>query len=109
MCMLSYFPAGIMPVESHLKNGALSNPDGHGYAIVTSTGIIVERSLYSYGLITKFMKEREAYPDGPALFHSRISTGGLTSVGNCHPFRAGEDDETVIAHNGILFGTPKNE
>ena len=109
MCMLSYFPSGVQPVERHLENGAISNPDGHGWAIVTDWGLLQNKSLNSRDMIEEFISERKAHPNGPALFHSRIGTGGGITQGNCHPFQVGKDNQTVLAHNGILFASPKGE
>lgn len=108
MCMVSYFGPGVLPVEKHLTNGANTNPDGHGFAIITEDNrLLIDRSMFSASLIDEFMTLRELHPQGPALFHSRISTSGGVNLDGCHPFKAGGDPETVIAHNGILFAPPK--
>jgi hypothetical protein len=33
MCLLSYYPPGVMPVREHLENGARLNPQGCGFAL----------------------------------------------------------------------------
>jgi len=105
--MLSYFPDGVMPVRSHIANGADLNPDGHGYAIVTSgRQLIIRKSMDADELIEDFMHQRRDNLDGPALFHSRIATSGLVDITECHPFKVGSDSRTVVAHNGILFTPP---
>jgi glutamine amidotransferase len=105
--MLSYFPAGIMPNETHITNGAELNPDGHGFAIVTGSRgnqrLMIHKGMDSAEVIARFMETRAKHMDGPALFHSRIATSGLTDVTGCHPFKVGSDNRTVVAHNGILF------
>lgn len=103
MCMLSYFPAGIMPKEEHITNGATLNPDGHGYAIVSKGQISIFKSMEADETIERFMEARAKAKDGPALFHSRIATSGLVDITGCHPFHVGRDKRTVLAHNGILF------
>jgi hypothetical protein len=102
MCLLTYFPARAMPDATALLHGATANDDGHGYAIVTPTRILTRRSMAAADLIDAFADARRAHPDGPALFHSRFSTHGETSLDNCHPFLVGGDPRTVLAHNGVL-------
>lgn len=102
MCMLTFFPEGVQPNPNALTNGAITNDDGHGFAIVAGKRLIVRKSLNYKSLIAEFTKLRRKHPDGPALFHSRWGTGGRMDEFNCHPFRFGGDRRTVVAHNGIL-------
>lgn len=108
MCLLTYLPEGVHPDTECLLTGARTNSDGHGFAIViptfdTGSGrILVRKSMKAHGLIKEFAHLRAIYPDGPALFHSRITTDGSTDLFNCHPFMHGNDKRTVIGHNGIL-------
>jgi len=110
MCMLTYLPAGVQPDRIGLENGAEVNRMGHGFAIVclcnpAKPKIIVRKSMSSITLIDDFIAARKHCDKGPALFHSRITTAGLTNEENCHPFFIGGDPRTVLAHNGIL---PRN-
>lgn len=110
MCMASYFPPGVIPVATELWNGAELNPDGHGFAIVTKDrNLIIQKSMSADEAISKFMEQRHKHPEGPALFHSRIATSGKVDVTGCHPFKVGQDNRTVLAHNGILFNPGKDE
>jgi hypothetical protein len=104
VCLLSYFPAGIMPHTDELLNGTIFNDDGHGFAIVDTIGrrIIVDRGMDAKEMVYTFAAVRARYPNGPALFHSRLATDGLTNLLNCHPFDVGGDSRTVLAHNGIM-------
>jgi hypothetical protein len=102
MCLLTFFPAGVLPDCEALRNGAYANDDGHGYAIVDSDRIIVGRGMDAEAMIESFALLRAASPDGPALFHSRYSTHGVIDVDNVHPFAVGGDERTIIAHNGVL-------
>lgn len=104
MCLLSYYPAGIMPDAEALHNGAIFNDDGHGYAIVVPSAqrIIIDRGMVAKEMIDSFVDMRRRYPDGPALFHSRLATDGLINLLNTHPFEVGGDSRTVLAHNGIM-------
>lgn len=107
MCLLIHYPAGIKPDVDALWLGALNNPDGHGFAMVTPHGLHVTRGMDAQYVIDRFLEMRSKFPNGDALFHSRIATAGNVTVWNCHPFRVGGshktgDARTVIAHNGIL-------
>ena len=118
MCLLSYYAMGVTPDLNRLARAAIHNPDGHGFAIIHGENgkfirgqmhLIVSKSMKSDDLIEEFGQMRAKYPEGPALFHSRIATGGTVDLANCHPFYAGRkeqgkyDEQTVIGHNGILF------
>jgi len=103
--MLSYFPAGTLPDETELDNGAQHNPDGHGWAIVDAKHkrLSMRKSMDAEEAIDTFLAARKDNASGPALFHSRIATSGLVDVTGVHPFRVGQDTRTVVGHNGILF------
>lgn len=107
MCLLSYYPPNAVVNREHLACGAECNPHGHGYAVVLPDGsdIIVGHSMDPDVVLDEFVALRDLYPDSYALFHSRITTHGTTSLDNCHPFIVkglGPQGLTVLAHNGIL-------
>lgn len=104
MCLLTYYPPGVHPDTGALEIGAQNNPDGYGYGIVDTgqDAIIVRRSMDADKLIEEFESMRKKHPEGPALFHSRIGTGGTIDRSNCHPFKVGNDPRVVVAHNGIM-------
>lgn len=102
MCLLTFYPAGSLPVTDALLNGAYLNNDGHGFAIVTDDQLLVRRGMDAIDMIETFDALRREHPHGPALFHSRFTTHGATTVDNCHPFPVGGDPRTVLAHNGVL-------
>ncbi|MGI5213337.1 class II glutamine amidotransferase [Plantactinospora sp. CA-290183] len=102
MCLLTFFPAGVLPETSALINGTYTNGDGHGFAIVAENQILVRHGMDGEAMVDAFAAARQEHPDGPALFHSRITTAGRTNVDNCHPFQVGGDRRTVLAHNGVL-------
>jgi len=105
MCILSFYKPGVTPDLAALATGAEANPHGHGYAVVADSRIIIGHSLDADRVIEEFAAVRARFPDTPALFHSRFATAGLLDINNCHPFFVGEDDRTVLAHNGILPAT----
>ena len=101
MCLLTFIQEYATPTYEHLQNSAINNPDGFGYAIHDRTRIISNSGLNADKIISEFFEQREKY-QGVALFHSRITTHGGTTVDNCHPFRLGNDQLSVVGHNGML-------
>jgi hypothetical protein len=102
MCLLTFYPGGVLPDTEALLNGSYVNNDGFGYAIVTGDRILVRHGLDAEKVIAAFDTDRRANPAGPAMFHSRFATHGDTSAMNCHPFPVGGDPRTVLGHNGVL-------
>lgn len=102
MCLLTFFPSDVDPDCQALYNGTDRNGDGHGFAIVSGDRLITRRGMSAVDMIDTFTKLRRKHRSGPALFHSRLNTGGANSRGNCHPFRVRGDHRTVVAHNGVL-------
>lgn len=104
MCLLTFFPEGVMPDVDALLYGAMFNTDGYGYAVVdrAESRIVVGHGMDAHELIDEFETVRARHIDGPALFHSRFTTDGVTNLLNCHPFRIGDDPRTVMGHNGIF-------
>lgn len=103
MCMLTYFPSDQQPDISALRNGTYVNNDGHGWAIVTrDQEIRTFKSLDAEEALETFAEYREYYPEGPAMFHSRMATHGSVNTDNVHPFVVQGDSRTVVGHNGIL-------
>lgn len=102
MCLLTYFPPNVAPDIQGLRNGAQTNNDGHGYAIICNGELIVGKSMDFEIVAAEFEALRSQYPDGPAMFHSRWGTCGAYSLDNVHPFEVGKGDMTVVAHNGVL-------
>jgi glutamine amidotransferase len=102
MCLLTFFPPGVLPDTAALRNGTVINDDGHGFAIVARNQLLVRRGMDAELMVEAFDALRRQHPHGPALFHSRFATHGRRSIDNCHPFPIGGDDRTVLAHNGVL-------
>lgn len=101
MCVLTFMPDTVTASYEDLWTGAQNNPDGFGFAIHDSTRIITGHGMDFHKVVDEFMRLRKVY-NGPALFHSRITTHGTTNKANCHPFQIGNDKLSVIAHNGML-------
>ena len=105
MCLLTFLPAGVLPDTDALRNGAVANNDGHGFAIIAGDRLdqlIVHRCMDPEEVIDAFTAARAQHPQGPALFHSRFATHGKAGVDNGHPFVLGGDRRTILAHNGVL-------
>ena len=104
MCMLCVIPPGVIPEREKLENSALNNPHGYGFAIVvrSENRIIRERTMNADESINRFLELRTKYNDGYAMWHARYATHGGETVENCHPFIVGNDEQTYLAHNGIL-------
>lgn len=104
MCMLTYFPSGAVVDETCLRNGSIINADGHGWAVVDSSLKVIHtgHSMDFESALAAFLDMRGLHPFTDAMFHSRITTHGVTSVDNCHPFRVPGWADTVVGHNGML-------
>lgn len=102
MCLLCFIPPNETPKEEHLLNACKNNPDGFGFAFLTTKGFVVERSMTYPELVAKFYRTRKKYPDAPALFHARLATHGTKNLDNCHPFYVAGNKDILLAHNGIL-------
>jgi glutamine amidotransferase len=99
--MATYIPAGIPIPYEGLENGSIINDDGHGWAVASSDGIEVGKSMDFTEAVLGLAEAREKHGRGAlALFHSRFATHGVKDEFNVHPFHV--TPETVVAHNGIL-------
>lgn len=104
MCMLCVIPPNVIPDRDKLENSALNNPHGYGFAIAipSEKRILVRKTMDADESINEFIKFREMYPEGYAIWHARFATHGDTNIANCHPFKIDEAGQTWMAHNGIL-------
>jgi glutamine amidotransferase len=103
MCLLSFYPPGVLTVKEHLEAGARLNPHGCGYALAAGGLIFEHRSLDSGEAISRFLALRASCPDSHALFHSRKASVASVTLENCHPFPVRGDNPGFVAHNGWLF------
>ena len=107
MCLLTFMPEYTTASIDDLTTSAENNPDGFGFAIHDGRRIIHDSGLNFDAILDKFITLRQTH-NGPALFHTRITTHGGTTNENCHPFQVGKDELTVVAHNGMLPIQAKN-
>jgi len=101
MCLLTFIPSGIDVDIEDLRNGAKYNDDGFGFAVHMGDHIITGKGMNFEEVVDRFYDVRSRFK-GHAIFHSRITTHGVTDTTNCHPFKVGNDDLTVVGHNGML-------
>lgn len=100
MCIIIAKPQGAkLPPYRILKNCALRNPDGFGFATVDGCYHFMNFDTFYRCLL------EEAENKQSMIIHFRWATHGSVGLANCHPFR---DDLTGVsfAHNGILSIEP---
>ena len=102
MCLLCVIKPGFTPTREQLRNAADDNPHGYGYAFHCGDKIITGRGMDADEVIDRFLRLRSGMPNTWAMFHARYTTHGVTDKSNCHPFRVGGQESTVIGHNGII-------
>lgn len=104
MCMLTYFPPRAEVNVDRLRNGSITNNDGHGWAVIHTDGLVIltGHSMTFDEALEGFVAARLLHPNTDAMFHSRYTTHGLTNLANCHPFTVPKLRDTVVAHNGVL-------
>lgn len=104
ICIASFYPANVAIDSEALTNGAITNDDGHGWAVASEKfGIEIGKSMKFEESLADFIEARERHgADSLAMFHSRFATHGTVDTFNVHPFWVGDDGQTVMVHNGIL-------
>lgn len=96
-------PAGTIPEQWQLENGADINPHGSGWAVAGRNWVQHFTSLDPAEAVSTFMRFRRRHLDGPALFHSRYASASPVTLENVQPFIVGGNRDIVMAHNGYLF------
>lgn len=102
MCLLCVMEPNNTPTREQLLNATDNNPDGFGYAFHCGDRIITGRGMDAEEVVDRFLRIRQGLPNTWAMFHARYTTHGETNKSNCHPFRVGGSQDTVIAHNGVI-------
>jgi len=76
LCILTFLTPGSAPDLDALNNGALTNPHGHGYAVLTgTTTITVGHGLDGAAVIAEFAAVRERFPEETFGFKIRTIRG----------------------------------
>lgn len=102
MCLLTYFKPGVQPDIDALRNGAETNDDGHGFAIIVGDEVITGHDMDFEVVVRLFADWRNHFPEGHALFHSRWTTHGSRTLDNVHPYQVAGRPNVILAHNGVL-------
>lgn len=101
MCMVTYVPAGVETPIKGISNGSIINNDGHGWTVARGDQLLVGKSMNFDEALDGMLEARRALGIGAlAMFHSRYGTHGEMGEYNIHPFHF--DEDSVMAHNGIL-------
>jgi len=106
MCLLAVCEPNHTPKREELQTASCKNPHGFGYAIVAGATIISNRGMSARKMIDEFLRMREQYPGGYAMWHSRYATHGVKNEQNCHPYMVDGSDQIYLAHNGMLDIVP---
>ena len=109
MCLLAFCEHDATPNYQGLENACANNPDGFGWAVHLGTRIITGRSMDSSIALETYEKALADNPGCASMFHARYTTHGATDLANCHPFRVGGSEGTVLAHNGIISAAPREK
>lgn len=107
MCIAIYQDAGQNLGDDLLFNAWTNNPDGGGFAYFRDGQPHVEKYMTWTSYIKNLRKAKREHPDSPFVLHMRIKTHGTVCIENTHPFYV--DENTVMAHNGIISGVTYDE
>lgn len=107
MCVIIAQPKGTHLDKETAKISWDHNPDGGGFAYVDDDGVMqLEKYMEFEPFWKAFENARSLFPKRDFLLHMRIATHGSVVIDNVHPFIVNEN--TVMAHNGIIHGVPKD-
>ncbi len=126
MCLVSIAPKGTPKdteeVYAFIKKGFECNKDGSGYMYKRngSKFITIMKGFFNLQELIDSIKAQKLKDDDELVIHHRISTAGLVSQENTHPFICSEDheelkatvlvaDKPCLAHNGMFTGLFKLE
>lgn len=112
MCIAIYKPSEKILDKDTLYNCFLRNSDGCGFAYINEDHhghkkIIVKKAMEFDKFWKQYQRATRVAPESPFIIHFRISTHGIVTTFNCHPFMI--DRETVFAHNGVIHGVPADK
>ena len=105
MCVIITQPKGTHLDKATAQIGWGKNPDGGGFAYINDDDqVVVEKAMEFDAFWKAFENARSLFPQRDFLLHMRIATHGSVTLDNVHPFIVNEN--TVMAHNGIIHGVP---
>lgn len=107
MCVIIHQPKGSHLDKETAERAWSRNPDGGGFAFIKDNGEIhVEKHMEFAPFWRAFERARSDFPRRDYLLHMRIATHGSVTTANVHPFFLNEQEQTVVAHNGIFHRVP---
>ena len=108
MCLAILQPAGTDVPLTRLRQAAINNPDGCGYAYLTPSGVQTRKGRNWAEIEPAYLAAVRRYGStSPFLVHFRWATHGSVSTRNTHPFRLA--DGGAMIHNGIIHNVDQPE
>ena len=107
MCIAIVTKPGQTVTDTHLYNSFKNNPDGCGFAYISTdyTGhskLKIVKTMDYKIFLRKYKRAVLNHPESPFLIHFRVATHGTVDRFNCHPFKI--KDDMVFIHNGVIQG-----
>jgi glutamine amidotransferase len=103
MCVIVHQPAGKRLVKRDAKALWLENPDGGGIAYPHGKRVVVVKAMTFEEWWREYRLIIHRHPKVDVLLHLRIATHGGVDLDNVHPFYVGDNEQTVVAHNGVIY------
>lgn len=112
MCVIIMKPAGVaLPTRAIFEDCFDTNPDGFGMCWSDGKTVTLDKGYMD--MDSAWFAMNKVATDHAAVFHFRISTGGLVDSGACHPYPVSADHRQLrqlymqglpyaVAHNGVI-------
>lgn len=102
MCIIIAKPAGHVITEETIRNCWTRNPDGAGFCYPAQGQVVVSKGHMTLSSLLDALRA-QTLKGRPVILHFRITTHGVSSPENTHPFQVRKN--LAFAHNGCLFGS----
>lgn len=112
MCVIIMKPAGVALPDYETFDACFdTNPDGFGMCWSDGNTVTLDKGYM--GKQSAWLAMNKVQPEHAAIFHFRISTGGLVDSGACHPYPVTNNANQLrqlymknlpyaVAHNGVI-------